>query len=60
MNERILFICANCRQKLRAGLKIETLTGDVKPEKDECAFCRRKTFGDWVRVSYGKGARADA
>lgn len=57
MNEKVLFICANCRQKLRAGLNIETLSGDTRPEKDECAFCRRKTFGDWVRISYGKAVR---
>ena len=57
MNAKTLFICASCKQKLRAGLTITELTGDEKPEKDECAFCHRKCYGGWYEVSY-KGASA--
>lgn len=52
MNAKTLFICAACKQKLRAGLTITELTGDEKPEKDECAFCHRKCYGGWYEVSY--------
>jgi hypothetical protein len=57
LNTKTLFICASCKQKLRAGLTITELTGDEKPEKDECAFCHRKCYGGWYEVSY-KGASA--
>lgn len=60
MNETVLFVCAECRQKLRAGLRIEALTGDPKPEKDECAFCHRRCYGDWVRISYRKRGEKSA
>ena len=57
-NNRVLFICAACRQKMRAGLKITELKGDDRPEKDECAFCRRRCYGGWYEVSY-KGVSHD-
>lgn len=60
MNETVLFVCAECRQKMRAGLKIEALSGDKKPEKDECAFCHRRCYGDWVKISYRKRGEKSA
>ena len=54
---KTLFLCAACRQKLKAGIQIRELKGDSMPEKDACAFCRRKCYGGWYDISY-KGAEA--
>lgn len=58
-NCKVLFICAGCRRQIRAGLDMEELTGDTKPEKDDCAFCGRRCYGGWYKISYRKkGASA--
>ena len=58
MNEKTLFLCAACRQKLKSGLQIREIKGDA-PEKDTCAFCRRSCYGSWYEISY-KGVSGNA
>lgn len=51
MKTRTMYLCAACRQKLKAGLEIKEVKGDAA-EKDECAFCRRICYGSWYEISY--------